>query len=320
MRILKAIMVVLFFMGFFAVYGNGESLVSIYFKSDASVNSREYFLKDIADISSPGLMQRELENFSMGFSPAIGEVKVVSGESLALKLKSIPWLPLTADITFPDSVFIKRVSQEVPEETLMNIFRDYIQQRVNDKEFEINDFKVRGLNPYPSGEMVVSLRSPGVGKVKGRVSIQIDVTVDGVSQGKVSASGLVDIYDRVVCSTKSLSRGEILKAGDFCLKRLNISKITDDYLSSMDNLQGLRLKQNLGFGNYLRSTILEKAPLVERGDNVTLVALKGNMRIVALGIADQEGGLGDQILVKNITTGRVVSGRISGPKTVDVFF
>jgi len=146
------------------------------------------------------------------------------------------------------------------------------------------------------------------------------VTVDNISQGKVSASGFVDIYDKVVCSTKSLSRGEILKTGDFCLKRLNISKITDDYLSSTDNIEGLRLKQNLGFGNYLRSAMLEKAPLVERGDNVTLVALKGNMRIVALGIADQEGGLGDQILVKNITTGRVVSGRISGPKTVDVFF
>jgi len=312
-------MVVLFFMGSLAVYGE-ESPVSIYFNSDATVNSREYFLKDIAEVSSPGLMKRELENFSMGFSPAIGEVKVVSGESLASKLKSIPWLPQTVDIRFPESLFIKRMSQELPEETLINIFRDYIEKRVNDKEFEIRDFKVRGLNPYPSGELVVSLRSSGAGNVKGRVSIQADVTVDNVSQGKVSVSAFVDIYDKVACSTKSLSRGEILKPGDLCLKRLNISKITDDYLSSIDNIQGLRIKQNLGSGNYLRSTMLEKAPLVERGDSVTLVALKGNLRIVALGIASQEGALGDQILVKNLTTGKVVSGRISGPKTVDVFF
>jgi flagella basal body P-ring formation protein FlgA len=256
----------------------------------------------------------------MGFSPAIGEVKRVAGERLASKLRSIAWLPDTAEISFPDSVFIKRVSQEVSEETFRDLYFDHIREHLGDQEFEIKDFKVRGLDPYPVGDMAFSVQSSRQGKAKGRVRLQVDVSVDNVSHGRVSVSGWVDVYDTVVCSTRNLTRGDILLPGDLRLKRLNVSKIPDNYLTRMELAPGMRLKQNIKSGGYLRESVLENPPLVKKGDNVTLVAFKGDMRIKAIGIASQAGGLGDQILVKNITTGRVVSGRISGPRTVDVFF
>ncbi|MBI9087714.1 MAG: flagellar basal body P-ring formation protein FlgA [Desulfobacterium sp.] len=302
------------------VYGGVENGVTIQFNSNARVNAREYLLKDVAQVRASGMMKEALESFSMGFSPAIGEVKRVAGERLASKLRSISWLPETAEIRFPDSVFIKRDSQEVPGETLRDLYHDHIRERLGDQAFEIKDFKVRGLDLYPVGEMTFSIRTPRQGKAKGRVSLHVDVLVDNVSHGRVSVSGRVDIYDTVLCSTRNLSRGGILQPGDLCLKRLNVSKISDNYLTRIDRGTGMRLKQNVKSGGYLRATMLENPPLVKKGDNVTLVAFKGGMRIKATGIAGQAGGLGDQITVKNITTGRIVSGRISGRQTVDVFF
>ncbi len=302
------------------VYGGVENGVAINFNSDARVNAREFQLKDVARIRAPGMMKEELESFTMGFSPAIGEVKRVAGERLASKLRSIAWLPDTAEISFPDSVFIKRVSQEVSEETFRDLYRDQIRERLGDQEFEIKDFRVRGLDPYPVGDISFSVQSSRQRKAKGRVSLQVNVSVDNVSHGRVSVSGWVDVYDTVVCSTRNLTRGAILQPGDISLKRLNVSKIPDNYLTRMDLAPGMRLKQNVKSGGYLRESVLENPPLVKKGDNVTLVAFKGEMRIKAIGIASQAGGLGDQILVKNITTGRIVTGRISGRKTVDVFF
>ncbi|MCP4118212.1 MAG: flagellar basal body P-ring formation protein FlgA [Desulfobacteraceae bacterium] len=302
------------------VQGGVEKGIEIHINSDARVNAREYLLKDVARVRAPGMMKEELESFSMGFSPAIGEVKRLSGERLASKVRSISWLPETAEISFPDSVFIKRVSQEVPEETLRELYRDHIRERLGEQEFDIRDFRVRGLSLYPVGDMEFSVQSSRQGKAKGRVSLHVDVAVGNVSCGRISLSGWVDIYDTVVCSTRNLSRGDILQPGDLCLKRLNVSKLPDNYLTRIDRAPGMRVKQNIKTGGYLRGSVLEVPPLVKKGDNVTLVACKGEMRIKAIGIATRAGGLGDQIPVKNITTGKTVFGRISGPQTVDVFF
>ncbi len=301
-------------------YGAASDLVLIEISTDARVNDREYLLKDIARITAPGMMKEVLENFSMGFSPSIGAVKRESGTRLASKLKSISWLPPTAEIRFPDAVFIKRIGQEVSLDRLSAVYHDYIKERAGSHSFEIRAFKVRGTGLYPLGEIDLSVRSRRNRDIKGRVSLSADVLVDGVSHGRVSMTGYVDLYDKVVCATRNLSRGEILESRDLCLKRINVSTIPDNYLTCMDVPVGMRMKQNLASNGFLRENMFEDPPLVNRGDNVVLVVRKGNMRIVATGVADQEGRLGDQIQVNNLTTNRVVSGRISGPKTVDVFF
>ena len=295
-------------------------LVLIEINSDARVNAREYQLKDIASVKASGLIRQSLEDYSMGFSPAIGKVKQESGQRLASKLESISWLPDTARISFPDSVFIKRVGQEVSQERLAALFNDYVSERVGVQSFEIRDFKARAIDLYPLGEIDLSVRSRNNRDVKGRVSLYADVLVDGVSCGRISISGYVDVYDKVVCATRSLTRGDILEAKDLNLRRINVSKVPDNYLTVTNMAVGMRLKQNLGANGFFKTSMLEKPPLVSKGDNVVLVAKKGNMRIIATGVADQEGGLGDQIQVNNLTTNRTVLGRISGPKTVDVFF
>jgi flagella basal body P-ring formation protein FlgA len=266
------------------------------------------------------MMRQTLEDYSMGFSPAIGKVKHESGPRLASKLESISWLPDTARISFPDSVFIKRVGQEVSQDMLADLFHDYVRARIGSQSFEIRDFKARGIDLYPQGEIDISVRSRNNRDIKGRVSLYADVLVDDVSCGRISISGYVDVFDKVVCATRSLSRGTILEPKDFTLRRINVSKIPDNYLTLADMAVGMRLKQNLGANGFFRANMLEKPPLVNRGDNVVLVARKGNIRIIATGVADQEGGLGDQIQVNNLTTNRTVLGRVSGPKTVDVFF
>ncbi|MDY0219621.1 MAG: flagellar basal body P-ring formation chaperone FlgA [Desulfobacterium sp.] len=301
-------------------YGNEPDSVLIEINSDARVNAREYLLKDIASVKGPGMIRQALEDYTMGFSPAIGKVKHESGQRLASKLESISWLPPTARISFPDSVFIKRVGQELPQEMLAGLFHDYVRERVGVESFEIREFKTRGVDLYPLGKLDLSVRSRNNRDVKGRVSLHADVLVDDVSQGRISISGYVDVYDKVVCATRSLSRGMILEPKDLSLRRINVSKIPDTYLTMTDMAVGMRLRQNVGANYFFRTGMLEKPPLVSRGDNVVLVAKKGNMRILATGVADQEGGLGDQIQVNNPTTNRTVLGRISGSKTVDVFF
>lgn len=304
----------------FGTHGAEQNPVLIEINPEAGVNAREYLLKEIARVKAPGMMKEALENFSMGFSPSIGAVKRESGQRLASKLESISWLPATAEIRFPDTVFIKRVGQEVSQESLSALYHDYVKEKAGNHSFEVREFKVRGLGLYPMGEIDLSVQPRRNRDIKGRVRLSADVRVDGVSHGKVSMTGYVDLYDRVVCATRSLSRGEILESKDLCLKRINVSKIPDNYLTRLDTLVGMRLKQNLVSNDFFRENMVEDSPLINRGDNVVLVARKGNMRIVATGVADQEGRLGDQIQVNNLTTNRVVSGRISGPKTVDVFF
>jgi flagella basal body P-ring formation protein FlgA len=62
----------------------------------------------------------------------------------------------------------------------------------------------------------------------------------------------------------------------------------------------------------------EDPVLVKAHDSVRLVAAVGNLRVTALGEALQDGRSGQTIRVRNVDSGRVVSGHIVGPSVVEV--
>jgi hypothetical protein len=58
--------------------------------------------------------------------------------------------------------------------------------------------------------------------------------------------------------------------------------------------------------------------VIQPRQRVQIQVVKGPLKVTALGEAQQGGRLGQTILVQNVDSKKVVSGRISGPGTVDV--
>lgn len=60
------------------------------------------------------------------------------------------------------------------------------------------------------------------------------------------------------------------------------------------------------------------APVVRSGERVTMVVRSGGLSVTAVGEAQQPGAVGQTVRVLNVDSRKVVTGRVSGPGTVDV--
>ena len=65
-------------------------------------------------------------------------------------------------------------------------------------------------------------------------------------------------------------------------------------------------------------THLEQAAAVRKGDQVVINARSGTLSVRMPGEALSDGGLSEQIRVKNLNSKRVIKARITGPGQVEV--
>ena len=89
-------------------------------------------------------------------------------------------------------------------------------------------------------------------------------------------------------------------------------------IKSISDAIGLRVTSPVGPGLTLTTYNVARAPLVAKGENVTLVANGSGFNISVPGKAEQDGYEGDLIMVRNTRSGAVLKGRIERGKIVSV--
>lgn len=299
--------------------------IRINIRKSACVNTRKIYLGDISEIkipdSIPDSIKKRLEKIYMGFAPKPGQFKIFNGERLRARLNSEKSLPQNTFIMIPDRVCIKRKSQEISRKQLKKIFFHYISERTEHREFTINNFSIRGLKVYPGGKLSLSLCAADNDKdIRGRVTLYLGVRINNKNYGRVALSGWVDIFDTVLCALRPLRRGTILSLKDVYMEKKSISDFSGDYFTNPADIQGKILKTDISRGRYITENMVGLPPLIHRGEVIKMVAVSGDLRIVASGIAKNDGKLNDQIRVQNISSKRIVYGVVTGKSTVNVLY
>jgi flagella basal body P-ring formation protein FlgA len=81
---------------------------------------------------------------------------------------------------------------------------------------------------------------------------------------------------------------------------------------------GQQLRYSLAMGTALTPRSLKQQKIVQRGEQVILVAQAGSMEVRMNGMAMEDATLGDKIKVKNSSSNRVVEGVVQAPGVVQV--
>lgn len=128
----------------------------------------------------------------------------------------------------------------------------------------------------------------------------------------------VALYERVVVSRRPLVSGQTVAAGDVALAEIDVSGVHKAYFTQIDDVVGLRSKRAVAGGKTLHAGLLRREKLVKRGARVEIIANMGGLHVTMRGKALADGGRGDRIRVKNLNSGRVVSGTVSGRGVIQV--
>ena len=300
--------------------GASNNAVAVIVNDMATVKSDPVFLGDIAAIHTADReLKKKLEGLKIGNAPKPGHEQRISGHWVHSLVLSTIVSDTAPKVDIPDIIVIKRTFQSISDDQLYTLLSSYLEDEYIDSEVHITQFKVRGNNVFPEGAVSLDI-VPGNRQHTGFVNVVVAVSVDNTLYGKLILSARADIYRQVVCARSFVKRGTVLTEMDVEMDKVNVSKASPDVILDMSEAIGKQVKNNLREGGYLRSSMLEIPPLIREGDKVKLVAAKGALSVVTMGVAKTAGPAGSQIFVENVTSGKVVVGRVKDHATVDVLF
>jgi flagella basal body P-ring formation protein FlgA len=112
----------------------------------------------------------------------------------------------------------------------------------------------------------------------------------------------------VVVAKNIISKGSRVDESNVMIEYREMRRIRGEALDDISTVIGTRAKRKLSAGNILtRKNIC----FVCKGSHITIIAKSANFMIRTAGIALKDGGIGEQIRVKNKQSGRTVMGRVS---------
>ncbi len=153
--------------------------------------------------------------------------------------------------------------------------------------------------------------------------ITLDVQAHA-ADGSVRAVPLVAevaVMREVVVARRPINRGRLIEAADLAVQERRFTEASDIGLTDTIAAVGQRARDFIPAGAMVTAGSIEAAPVVERGDAVTMWIRRGGIVVKATGRAQQAGGLGDVISVRRDGTKRkqdLIEAVVTGPGTVTI--
>ena len=214
------------------------------------------------------------------------------------------------NVTLPDLLI--GVTQGFLEFTV----EDYLAttQTLGRYEIQVNQLDPRLRMPMCDKELTATQESPA--QPIGRVTVR--VRCDGASPWTVFVPAQVKLFRDVVVVARPLKRTAIIAFEDVALRERDISQINQGYLTSLDQAIGQKLTRPVVTDQVLTLVHLEQAEVIRKGDQVVISASSGALNVKMPGEALSNGGMSEQIRVKNLNSNRVIKARVTAPGQVEV--
>ncbi|MBA1242103.1 flagellar basal body P-ring formation chaperone FlgA [Pseudomonas japonica] len=217
---------------------------------------------------------------------------------------------LADDITAPEQLI--GVTQGFLEFTV----EDYLATSQTDGRYEIEvaNLDPRLRMPQCDRDLTARLESPAT--PLGRVTVR--VRCEGGSPWTVFVPATVKLYREVVVATRPLKRDTVIADGDVALKERDVGQLNQGFLPSLDQAIGQRVVRPTVMDQVIAPVQIEQPEVIRKGDQVVITARAGTLAVRMPGEALSNGGMNEQIRVRNLNSQRVVKARVTGPAQVEV--
>ncbi len=298
---------------------SGSSVV-ITIQKNNRVNTEKIALGQIAQIQADLLLKESLEKLIVGNAPKPEKIKVYNKDKIISLIQGCRYLPKDTIIMSADRVYVKRLSQKISKEDVRQFVIDSFHRRYPEKEFELTRFQVQGLDLYPQGKTIFKADTRDMLDTRGRVSVFIDVMVDGTRVDRISVKGEVAVYEKIFLASGNFKKDQKLSRADLHLERKNVFELEQDYVRQFKTIENKVLKINLKKGDCLRTSQFSEPFLVKKGEVVTLVAKNENLMIVTSGICKENGFKNSPVQVENLSSGKLIRGIVREKSKVEVVY
>ena len=158
-------------------------------------------------------------------------------------------------------------------------------------------------------------KAPGSGTI-GRIAI--GVKCDDKHSWRLYVRLQVHAIGAVVVAEHALLRGRKIEASDVHIARRNLSRISANHTDDPNRIIGRTLRRSVRMDEVIPLGALAVQTLVHTGQQIKIISVNQQVRISMAGVALSDGSKGEQIRVRNRSSGRIVEGTVIGGGIVDV--
>ncbi len=139
-------------------------------------------------------------------------------------------------------------------------------------------------------------------------NVTVGVSCESGKPWKIYLQAKVSIIRDIAVLSRAVVKGDILRTDMIRYERQSVGR--NQKIHNVDGLLGYRFKRAFDSGRAMTATMLELPLLVERGDNVTIIAGTSTLSVKMKGEALTDGSKGKVIRVRNLSSERIVQGEV----------
>ncbi|GEM_PF-2673426 len=299
-----------------------DARVTLTLKPHVVVDHDTVRLADVADIeTSDAVLQRTLSAIRLGETAT--NARVYGRGTLAMLIKQGTANPLHIDWEGAERVAIERRTQTLEAETLVTAAREHLSRALREFDPAFTRVDVRAAERIdalrlPTGTVTVVPRTMRSSTLSKRTCVWLDVSVDGQVRRHFPVWLAVSAYKPVLVSAHALAARAPVANNDFRIEERDVTDLMRVALSSTHDVTGARAQRSLPAGAVMLTGDVEALPAVARDQEVRVQVASGSVLLETSAVAEQEGKIGDQIRLRNVSSDRSYLGRVVGMGQVSV--
>lgn len=146
----------------------------------------------------------------------------------------------------------------------------------------------------------------------------VGVRCQGVKPWTLYVPAKIKVFEKVVVTTRPLSRGHRINRKDIKVSRRDVATLHFGYISEPGRIVGTLAKRSIPVNGVIHPGLVEKARLVRRGQRIVIIAKAKGLEVRMQGKALMDGAEGDEVKVRNLSSNQVVIGTIAEDGTIKV--
>lgn len=294
--------------------------VAVTVRPNSEVKDASFTLGEIADIAGDDkALAAQLAAIEVGASPLPGLSRIINPGDVTVRLRQHHLDGGQVEVTLPPGMRITRLGHDIATDEISRAALESAKDAIKDQPdatLEVLSGAAKLMVPSGKSQIIAGAwrGSPQVGTL----TVPVSIVVDGKPIQTVDVTLRIRRKIRALVALHDISLHDAIGPQDVALTLVDVTAGSGTPVTAIDEIGGKRSTRRIGANTTLTSEMLEKAPLINANDSITIEFVYGGLRVTASGIARQTGAEGDTIHVFASDTKRELDGVVIDKHTVRI--
>jgi flagella basal body P-ring formation protein FlgA len=296
-----------------------EPSVALTFRASAEAAGEYVFLKDIAELSPE--MTQTCGHVQIWTAPPPGEIYPLTKEFLHHRLTQLGLGGLMEQSALPPVIQVRQTGVLLSNDQVAAAFRRHVLARSHwlEKQLRIEVFPLAEPVLMPDNNLSLEVLPSKNERLVGEVILEMALMRQGQAYKRLKVTGKVSLEREVVCTVRHLAPQTPIGPGDVRLSRREVTHLgAEEFFVSLDQVIGRIVAKPLGPQEMVTQRHLSQQPLINRGDEVTVLLDDQGLIISTKGVAREPGYPGRAIRMLNPKSKKEFQAQVVDAKTVKV--